>query len=49
MIEGGLSPWNRPTTIVDTCITPPVIVREGMVDAQAIRKVLPDVRLTPRA
>ncbi len=48
VIEGGISPWNRPTTIVDTCVTLPVIVREGMVDAQAIRKVIPDVRIAQR-
>lgn len=48
VIEGGISPWNRPTTIVDTCVTPPMIVRRGIVDEQAIRKVLPDVDVKER-
>lgn len=29
VIEGPLSPFNRPTTIVDTTVTPPVITRAG--------------------
>ena len=47
VIEGGISPWNRPTTIVDTCATSPVIVRAGIVDERAIRKVIPDVLVKP--
>jgi RNA polymerase sigma factor (sigma-70 family) len=43
VIEGGISPWNRPTTIVDTCATSQVIVRAGIVDERTIRKVIPDV------
>lgn len=42
-IDGGISAWVRPTTIVDTHATPPMIVRAGIVDERAIRKVLPDV------
>jgi L-threonylcarbamoyladenylate synthase len=45
VIEGGISPWNRPTTIINTCVTPPTIVRRGVVDEQAIRKVCPDVEI----
>ncbi len=48
VIEGGISPWNRPTTIVNTCVTPPTIVRAGIVAEQAVRKVLPDVLVKER-
>ncbi len=48
VIEGGISPWNRPTTIVDTYVTPPIIVRTGIVAEQAIRKVLSDVLVRER-
>jgi len=43
VIQGPLSPINRPTTIVDTTVTPPTIIRTGVVHEQSIRKLLPDL------
>lgn len=43
VIEGPLSPINRATTIVDTTVTPPAIIRTGVVHEQSVRKLLPDV------
>jgi L-threonylcarbamoyladenylate synthase len=43
IIEGPLSPLNRPTTIVDTTVSPPTILRLGVVHERAIQKIVPDV------
>jgi L-threonylcarbamoyladenylate synthase len=48
VIEGGISPFNRPTTLVDTTTTPPRIIRTGVVHERAIRKVLPDIIVDER-
>lgn len=43
VIEGPLSPINRATTIVDTTVVPPAIIRTGVVHELSVRKLLPDV------
>jgi L-threonylcarbamoyladenylate synthase len=43
VIEGPLSPLNRPTTIVDTTVSPPTILRLGVVHERSVRKIIPDV------
>lgn len=43
VIEGPISPINRPTTIVDTTVIPPKIIREGVVHERSIRKVVPQI------
>lgn len=41
-MEGPVSPFNRPTTSVDTTLAPPAIFRLGIVHEESIRRVLPD-------
>jgi L-threonylcarbamoyladenylate synthase len=41
-MEGPVSPFNQPTTSVDTTVTPPAIFRLGIVHEESIRRVLPD-------
>jgi L-threonylcarbamoyladenylate synthase len=43
VIEGPLSPVNRATTLVDTTVTPPTIIRTGVVHEDSIAKILPDI------
>ncbi len=43
VIAGPLSPMNRATTIVDTTVSPPAILRRGVVHERSVQKVLPDV------
>lgn len=48
IIEGPLSPINRPTTIVDTTQSPPVIIRTGVVHERSVRVICPDVVVQER-
>ena len=43
IIDGPVSAFNRPTTIVDTTATPPALLREGLVHERSIRMLLPDL------
>lgn len=43
VLDGPVSPFNRPTTIVDTTVTPPTITRVGVAHPDSVRKLLPDV------
>jgi L-threonylcarbamoyladenylate synthase len=43
VIAGPLSPLNRATTIVDTTLSPPVILRRGIVHERSVQRVVPDV------
>jgi L-threonylcarbamoyladenylate synthase len=44
VVDGPVSPFNQPTTIVDTTVTPPRILREGVVHIDSVRRVLPDIQ-----
>jgi L-threonylcarbamoyladenylate synthase len=48
-IAGPLSPMNRATTIVDTTVSPPAILRRGVVHERSVQRVLPDVVLQDRS
>lgn len=48
VIDGPISPINRPTTIVDTTVTPPKIIRKGVVHERSIQKVVPEITIEER-
>lgn len=43
VLDGGRCPVARPSTVIDVTRTPPVVVRRGAVDADALRGVIGDV------
>lgn len=47
VIDGPLCPFNRPTTIVDTTASPPLLLRSGLVHERSIRMILPDLAARP--
>ncbi len=49
VIEGPLSPINRATTIVDTTVEPPTIIRTGVVHENSIRKLVPNLAVAEGA
>jgi L-threonylcarbamoyladenylate synthase len=43
VLDGGRCPIARPSTVIDVTRTPPLIVRRGAIDADALRRVIGDV------
>jgi L-threonylcarbamoyladenylate synthase len=47
ILDGGHCTAVRPSTVIDVTRTPALIVREGVVSADAIRAVIGDVQILP--
>jgi L-threonylcarbamoyladenylate synthase len=41
IVNGGPTPGGLPSTVVDTTVSPPRLIREGCVSQAALRAVLP--------
>ncbi|MFQ5449149.1 MAG: L-threonylcarbamoyladenylate synthase [Nitrospinaceae bacterium] len=39
LIDGGITPGGKPSTILDTTLTPPLVIREGAVSKERIESV----------
>lgn len=44
ILDGGASPADQPSTIIDLSITPPRVLRAGAFPSATIRTILPDLR-----
>jgi tRNA A37 threonylcarbamoyladenosine synthetase subunit TsaC/SUA5/YrdC len=44
-VDGGRSGGAAPSTLVDTTVSPPQVLREGAIPRAALQAALPNVRL----